>query len=107
MFGKGKKQKPQAVKSKNRFEQPHDSHQSEWRKPQGIYLDDIDAKKRLSLWLGRFLISSQVVSLLLMTLLFIGMTFMLAFGNYENVIFDDGSRLFCTLLEDDSVGIAY
>ena len=107
MFGKGKKDKSAVAKAKHRFEQHHDSHQSEWRRPQGIYVNDIDAQKRLSLWLGRILISSQVLSLLLMTLLFIGMTFMLAFGNYENVIFDDGSRLFCTLLEDDSVGIAY
>ena len=107
MFGKGKKQNQQAAKAKHRFEQPHSSSQSEWRKPQGIYIDDIDAKKRLRLWLGRFLIGSQMLSLFLMILLFLGMTLMLASGNYENVIFDDGSRLFCTLLDDGSVGIAY
>ena len=107
MFGKSKKSNPQAAKPKNRFEQPHNSHQSEWRRPQGSYYGDIDALKRLRMWLGRLLISSQILSLVLMTVLFIGMSFMLISGNYENVIFDDGSRLFCTLLDDDSVGIAY
>ena len=106
MFGVGKK-KVKLPKEKNRFEKPYQNHQSEWRKPQGIYVNDIDAYKRLSLWLSRILLSSQLLSLFLMVIIFIGMSYMLLFSNYENVIMDDGSRLFCTILEDDSIGIAY
>lgn len=106
MFGIGKK-KDSKPKEKNRFEKPYENHQSEWRKPQGIYVDDVDAHKRLSLWLSRILFGSQLLSLFLMVIIFIGMSYMLLFSNYENVILDDGSRLFCSILEDGSIGIAY
>lgn len=106
MLGMGKK-KDKQPKEKNRFEKPYENHQSEWRKPQGTYVNDIDAYKRLSVWLSRILLSSQLLSLFLMVIIFIGMSYMLLFSNYENVIMDDGSRLFCTILEDDSIGIAY
>ena len=106
MFGKGKK-KDKKVQEKNRFEKPYDNHQSEWRKPQGIYVTDVDAHKRLGNWLSRILLGSQVLSLFLIVILFMGMSYMLLFGNYENGILDDGSRLFCTVLEDGSIGIAY
>lgn len=106
MLGMGKN-KNKAVPAKHRFEQPYDNHQSEWRKPQGSYITDIDAHKRLNKWLTIILFSSQLVSLALMTLIFICMSYMLLFGNFENVILDDSSRLFCTILEDGSVGIAY
>lgn len=106
MLGFGNK-KDKKVREKHRFEKPYDNHQSEWRKPQGIYMTDVDAKKRLVRYLSRLLFGSQLLSLFLMVVLFTGISYMLLFGHYENVIFDDGSRLFCTILEDGTVGIAY
>lgn len=107
-FSKGKKEKSKAIaRPKYRFEQPYDRHDTEWRKPQGIYADDIDARKRLDNLYRRFLVISQILSLALMLIVFFGMGYMLLFGNFENVILDDGSRLFCTIMSDGSVGIAF
>lgn len=108
MFKRNKKDSSVAsVKTKHRFEQPYDNHQSEWRKPQGLYNDDIDAHQRLNKGLARAVFASQIFSVFCMTLLIVGLVFLFVSGNYENVIFDDGSLLFCTTLEDGTVGIAY
>lgn len=111
-FGKNESSAKKGVVSesnnpKHRFEKPYSSHQSEWRKPQGIYVTDVDAKKRLDALYRKVLMTSQVVSLVLMAVIFFGMSYMLLFANFENVVLDDGSRLFCTILKDGSVGIAY
>lgn len=113
MLGFGKKQKnankgsQESVNPKHRFEKPYDNHQSDWRKPQGIYATDVDAHKRLDSFYGKVLMLSQLTSLVLMAIIFLGMSYMLLFGNFENVVMDDGSRLFCTILADGSIGIAY
>lgn len=108
MFKRNKKDSsPASVKPKHRFEQPYENHQSDWRKPQGLYVNDIDAHKRLNKMLSKAVLASQAFSLFCMVLLAVGLSFLFLSGNYENVIFDDGSLLFCTTLKDGSVGIAY
>mgnify|MGYP003512564001 CR=1 FL=1 len=107
-LGKSKKKKGEVVvRPKFRFEEPHSQHNSEWRRPQGIYANDVDAKKRLDNLYRKALVVSQILSLILMLIVFFGMSYMLLFGNFENVILDDGSRLFCTIMADGSVGIAF
>lgn len=108
MFKRNKKNSSsENVKSKHRFEQPYESNQSDWRKPQGLYNTDIDAHKRLNQALSKAVFASQLFSSFCMVLLIIGLVFLFVSGNYEKVIFDDGSLLFCTTLEDGTVGLAY
>lgn len=80
---------------------------SQWRKPQGSYHSDLDAKKKLKEFYRISLKVSQIITFVLVVLIFTAMIKMTFFTTYEVVIFDDSSQLFCTLDENGAVAIAY
>ena len=85
----------------------YDKDNSKWGKPQGLYMNDVDARVRLVKFFRRFLAISQAITLFLALVIFIGVITLIFFTNYESVIMDDGSQLFCTLDKDGTVAIAY
>lgn len=80
---------------------------SKWGKPQGSYHTDLDAKKKLKEFYRICLKVSQIITFVLVILIFTAMIKMTFFTTYEIVILDDSSQLFCTLDDDGAVAIAY
>lgn len=85
----------------------YDEHNSKWRAPQGVYMNDVDARLRLVRFARILLTISQLISVFLTLIIFIGVMKLIFFTNYETVIMDDGSQLFCTLDDDGAVAVAY
>lgn len=85
----------------------YDEHNSKWRAPQGVYINDIDARLRLVKYARILLTISQIISVSLTLIIFVGVMKLVFFTNYETVILDDGSQLFCTIDEDGAVAVAY
>lgn len=85
----------------------YDENNSKWRAPQGVYMNDVDARLRLVRYARIFLTISQIISVSLALIIFVGIVKLVFFTNYETVILDDGSQLFCTLDKDGAVAVAY
>lgn len=85
----------------------YSEHNSKWRAPQGVYMNDVDARLRLVRFARILLTVSQLISVFLALIIFIGVMKLVFFTNYETVIMDDGSQLFCTLDDDGAVAVAY
>lgn len=80
---------------------------SKWRKPEQSYLDDVEAKRRQLSLMEFFLKTSNALNILLAIVVFAGIVKLLAFTDYERVVFDDGTYLNCIAEPDGSISVNY
>lgn len=94
---------------KQSFEQNYDHTNtiSEWRKPQGLYLNDINAKKKLNNVFMTAIKISEAVNFILIIFIFIGLLVFIFFTNFETVYLSDGSQLGCVVNSDGTTTLVY
>ena len=85
----------------------YNPNNSKWRASQGVYLGDVDARLRLLKHSKMLFAISQGISIFLVLIIFVGVMKLIFFTNYETLIMDDGSQLFCTIDDDGSIAVAY
>ena len=94
---------------KQPFEQDYDhtNEISEWRKPQGLYLNDINAKEKLNAFFITAIKISEAVSFILILFIFFGLLAFVFFTNFETVYLSDGSQLGCVVNSDGTTTLVY